>query len=196
MYTTIDTGHQTGQRRFQKPGREAVRSACTRGGPDIWLGTAAAHETAGLARCGRIGADAAVEVIMESVAANPQLFCEAQDADLYRWIDELGCYSPVMHLQQTDGAQSAHRGFKEPFGAGDIVVPEKVLESLAVSYLAPEMPGLPKADAIHLTFELFFPTSAYNHEIVATLKESVDVWRRAVPYDGIRLSEALAMIFH
>lgn len=33
---------------------------------------------------------------------HPYLFCEKRDSDLYEWMRELGSYSPIIHLQQSD----------------------------------------------------------------------------------------------
>ena len=40
---------------------------------------------------------------MESIERRPYLFAEAHDGDPYAWLRALGRYSPIIHLQQTDG---------------------------------------------------------------------------------------------
>jgi hypothetical protein len=49
-----------------------------------------------------------MEKIIREMECYPYLFAKQSDGDTYRWLEELGCYSPIVHLQQTTGGSSAH----------------------------------------------------------------------------------------
>ena len=193
MYITLDTGHQTGQYRYMRPDAEALMKVFEHGANDIWLGADKARAMMQLARSGDMSKNTAVSAILEDISMNPHLFCEPEDCDLYAWVAKLGCYSPIIHLQQTNGRQSSHRGFVEPIAKDDIVHPAKILKALAESYRRPDIENVKKAGEIYLTLELFFPTSAYYEEIISAVKASIAVWRKAVPHDGMLLSETPAL---
>ena len=131
---TLDAGHQTGQDRFLKPSPEQVEIACAPGGGYIWVGTEAAHKLQREAQAGRLSVPRAVNGILDDMSQNPQLFSKPEDSNLYAWLENLGCYSPILHLQQTNGRQSKHDSFSFFAGPDDKVHPEAVLEALARSY--------------------------------------------------------------
>ncbi|MHB1453754.1 MAG: hypothetical protein ACYCYM_07365 [Saccharofermentanales bacterium] len=123
------------------------------------------------------------------------LFASTEDTDIYRWLKTYGCYSPVIHLQQTDNTSSSHGDFTAQNNAGGLIHPMKVLAAIYESYLAPDDDGMPpRLDTIYLTLELFYGTAEYNFDILDSLKESVAYWRNAIPQDGIYLDELLARI--
>ena len=186
---TLDTGHHTGQKRFLPPSEEALFRACRPDGGDLWVGTDVADALLRSAQNGSLPAGEAVKRILDNVAENKHLFSAPQDGDLYAWLERLGCNSPIIHLQQTDGNGSSHRGFTAELRNGDQVCPKKVLRALARAYGQPGKSG--KSAQIFLTLELFFPTAAYPSEIIRVLRESVAVWRSVIPYDGITLEQAL-----
>ena len=120
------------------------------------------------------------------------LFAEPRDGDLYEWIGELGCYSPVFHLQQTDGTFSAHKPFTAEYNERGIVRPDKLLKALAKSYEKQESRGMPpKAEKIYLAFELFFSMNERPESIKRQLRESIDYWRRYIPEDGLTLDQLI-----
>ena len=55
------------------------------------------------------------------------LYSGEKDTDIYNWLRELGRFSPIIHLQQTDGNTSSHRPFTSRWNEGGIIFPEKVL---------------------------------------------------------------------
>jgi len=119
---------------------------------------------------------------------HPYLFSEECDSDLYAWTEEFAVYSPIIHLQQTDGNVSAHRPFTAGHNETGIVKPELLLEAIRRSYnRKPEKNLLPRCREINLTLELFFPLSATADEMFRQMKECVLYWREAVPQDGMRL---------
>jgi hypothetical protein len=87
-----------------RPDRSALPPGSVGG---VWLGSDRAYFLAargGSAAWGEIPAD---------MDANPQLFSSAEDGDCYAWLERLGCYSPIVHLEQTDGRSSAHLPFTD-----------------------------------------------------------------------------------
>jgi sugar phosphate isomerase/epimerase len=192
-YIAMDSGHQTGQHRFQRPSREAVRRALSGEGPVPYLGPDTAYALFEAARGGtaaeRKGAEGRIEAEMDRY---PHLFAAEKDCDLYRWLEELGCYSPILHLQQTDGKSSSHRPFTAANNAAGMVHPLKVLQAIARAYRAGQRPGLPPpCSSVYLTFEIFPHTADRPRDILPQLAESVSYWRQWVPEDGLPLSALL-----
>ena len=191
-YVAIDAGHQTGQHRFLRPSPEAVVHALETGAAAPYLGSDSAYTLFEEARGRQGGADAAAERVCAEIGRYPHLFAASDDCDLYRWLEALGCYSPIVHLQQSSGKSSAHLPFVAAHNATGIVSPPRVLQALARSYEQPAAPGMPpRTDDVYLTFEIFFGTAAYSRDILPALAESVAHWRRWVPEDGLRLDDLL-----
>lgn len=181
FYFTEDVGHH--QRKFQRPTRDQLEAAPY---PDTWVGSDRAFA---LARERGVGAWPEIEADMD---ANPQLFAGERDSDCYQWLAELGCYSPIVHLQQTDGQISAHIPFTEERNAWGIVTPRKVLEALKASYDRPEEPGMPaRCQDVYLTLELYSGTASIIEQDWVAFQQSARYWRRAIPEDGMRLDQLL-----
>ena len=126
---------------------------------------------------------------------NPQLFASAKDCDCYQWLSELGCYSPIIHLQQTDGQTSAHISFTEKTNAWGIINPLKVLSALKASYDRPIDPGMPdRCTDIYLTLELYSGTASIIEQDWVGFEESARYWRNAIPEDGLPLDELVARL--
>ena len=146
----------------------------------LWLGTDRAY---GLR-------DAAA--IAEDVRRNPQLFARPEDGDCYRTLRELGCYSPIIHLQQTDGRRSSHLPFTAAENERGIISGEKVLAMLREAYDQPEDGAMPKrVEAIYLTLELFSGTTSIMRDVLKDCEESVKYWRQYIPEDGLPLDVLL-----
>ena len=203
-YTTIDTGHQSAQNRFIRPLEEDIYASIN-SGRHIYVGSDNARkllcEAIDEKRLGR-EICGIVSKIEEDMNRHPYLFCEKRDSDLYEWIAELGAYSPIIHLQQSDGTKSNHLPFTEKNNGEGIVTPEKLLSALKKSYddsFSNEADntnkgrnGMPSVcDTINLTLEMFFPLYMTGSEIIEQINESVEYWRRAVPRDGMTLDELI-----
>ena len=193
-YIAIDTGHQTGQRRFVRPPREAIERGLRGEGPVPYLGSESAYrifeESSGRSGDGSVKVVASVEEEMDRF---PHLFADARDCDLYHWLEKLGCYSPIVHLQQCDGESSLHLPFIPAYNKTGIVEPLKVLQALERSYNQPPLNGMPPRCAdVYLTFEIFPRTRDRPRDILPALAESVSYWRRWVPEDGMSLDYLLA----
>ena len=200
MYITLDVGHMNGQQYFLRPTPEEIRRCVTEGRPgetprQPWLGSEAAYAIRRQAAAGAIPADEAVARILEDIDAHPHLFAEPEDGDIWTWTRALARWSPIVHLQQSDGKTSPHWPFSAAYNERGVVTGEKVIRALADGFRAeagPDMP--PDTEEIVLTLEPFVGTAANPYTAVDEIAESVAYWRRFVPRDGMRLSEAEALL--
>ena len=194
VYTTLDTGHQTGQRHFLRPDMQTlVDGLREKATPYVGSSTAAnLYRSARIEAVNGLDSDDTLCRVEEDMDAHPHLFASEEDGDLYRWTEELGCYSPIIHLQQTDGRVSAHHPFIQQYNRCGIVRAEKFLAALKKSYDRPELSGMPpRCSDIWLTLELFFPLTQPSWEVMDELKTSVRWWRKFIPKDGIPLDRLL-----
>ncbi len=194
FYITVDVGHQSGQRRFTRPSREEVADAlrrkfCGDRCPSLWLGPQKAFD---LFDCASDADDHTVEAIIKAAGGYDYMFAGYDDGDTYRWLSELGCYSPIIHLQQTDGVSSSHLPFTAECNEKGIIKGEKLLASLKEAYSSPDVPGMPpKPGKVYLTLEMFTGTAAINRAQLQKMSETVDYWRRYIPEDGLSLNELI-----
>ncbi|OHD23624.1 MAG: hypothetical protein A2064_10800 [Spirochaetes bacterium GWB1_66_5] len=185
-YVAMDTGHQTGQHHFLRPARGALERGLAGQGPAPYLGPDSAYA---LFESGE--AAGRIEAEMDRY---PHLFARPEDGDLYRWLEQLGCYAPILHLQQSNGRSSSHLPFTPAYNEAGVVHPRKILQAIARSYQAQARPGLPpRCSRLYLTFEIFPRTADRPRDILPALAESVRYWRRWIPEDGLSLSALLSM---
>ncbi len=177
LYTTIDTAHMAGQAGFYMPSdrqfEEMINSRSAKAFrlPDemkfmISKGTTLAE-------------------LKKAANRYEYWFSNKGDEDLFCWLQEVSCYSPIMHMQQTDGSYSAHRPFTEQYNKTGIVNPKDVLEAIVKCYdksIEKDMP--PRAQDIYLAFELFFGVTDTKEAIISAMKESVSFWRDVIKQDG------------
>ncbi|HET6485799.1 MAG TPA: TIM barrel protein [Spirochaetia bacterium] len=195
LYITIDTGHQTGQRRFRRPDASTIVERASSGpaasASAPWLGSRDAQ--ARFERCaadGRGVSSGDLAFLAEDMDRHPFLFSSPRDSDPYAWIEDLGRFSPIVHLQQVTGASSSHLPFTEANNRSGAIQPDKVLASLRASCESPVPPGFPPPpEDLYLTLEIFAGTAETPSEILAKLRESARFWRRYVPEDGLPLAE-------
>ncbi|MBN1836809.1 MAG: hypothetical protein JW820_13220 [Spirochaetales bacterium] len=198
-YVAIDTGHQVGQRRFLRPGQAGLQALAARGYTAeslgrMWLGPQKVYDrliqllegpTEDLVRY--------LESLGREFRDFDYLFADEADCDLYQWVDRVGCYSPIFHLQQTDGQSSGHQAFTPDNNEKGIVRPRQLLQALLRSYRRADEPGLPpKSDDVYLTFEIFAGTADINADVLNRLRRSVQYWREAIPEDGLRLDQLVS----
>lgn len=200
MYITLDVGHMNGQQYFQKPTEDYVSQvieAARAGKPmkRVWLGTAAAYAIYREAASGKISLAAAATRILEDAQQNPHLFAQPEDGSIWKWIEALGKYSPIVHLQQSDGKASPHWPFSDDYNRIGVVTGEKLIDSLSSAFACADEDGMPKpADEIALTLEPFMGTTANVYDAVDDITASVAYWRKFLPRDGMRLSEARELL--
>ena len=202
LYLTLDTGHQSGQRRFVRlPSsklKQLLGQARSTGRLEagLWLGPTSAYS---LFRAG-VGAseeaeDEYLRRLDQAMDLYPYLFAEWEDGDTYGWLRELGCYSPVIHLHQTDGISSSHSPFTEENNRKGIIQGDEVVQAISAAYSTlPESGMPPRCEEIYLTLEIFSRTADFPIDIVRGLAESVEYWRRYVPNDGSTIQELLGRL--
>jgi hypothetical protein len=196
LYLTIDTGHQTGQKRYLRPDQAATQEILrrARAGEAIrgkWqghgVGLAALERAA--QESGSTGVDA-VARMERAIAEHAYVFAGTEDADPYNWLADLACYSPIIHLQQTSGGSSSHAAFTPAHNRTGIIAAERVLQAIAASYAGSADRDMPPPCAhIYLTLELFFGPADYDEDVLAEVGQSIEYWRRFVPTDGLSLDQ-------
>lgn len=192
FYITIDVGHQIGQRRFIKPSNDLLielnrRYRTGETLPELWLGPKAAVEL--FEHSGNFPIDE-INALMDK---HPYLFASYDDGDPYMWLRELSCYSPIIHLQQTNGKVSSHWAFTREYNEIGIIEPKKVLNALYEAYSSPVDENMPKrCEDIYLTLEMFTGTAELNRFVLMRLEKTVAYWRKYIPEDGIELENIVA----
>jgi len=191
IYITIDTGHQSGQHKFYKPSYEDIEATCL-GNLNVWVGSDKCRDIIGKAKNKSINVSVAINEIMDLLEKYSYLFASPQDHDTYKWLSELGGYSPIIHLQQTTGKSSSHLCFDNQSNKDGIIEGKKVLMAIVECYKDSNITGMPTmCNEIHLTLEPFFGTADYTSDIYDKLKESIEYWRKFIPKDGLRLDKLL-----
>lgn len=197
VYLTLDTGHMSLQRRFLPPTPTQLAelaAAVTRGQSSaVYFGTTTVYGKLLQA----IQSDAH-DTILSKVAAElatqfASQFSKPEDALPANWLERFGSYSPIIHLQQTDGTSSSHQSFTARTQTTGIIHAPDVLRALERSTQQTPLPGFPpKVDHVYLTLEPFLPTACNSRTQLDEIAESVRYWRRYVPVDNMELSEAVA----
>ncbi len=198
FYLTIDVGHQSGQHKFLLPDfghlKEKLRLWKDRGHMDgLWLGPGKAYETfyKALKTSGE-KENRLIHEILEEARANPHLFASREDGDPYYWLENLGCYSPIVHLQQTDGKSSAHKPFTPEWNEKGIIDAGKLLNAIKCSCDMPRDNNMPAAcDEIYLTIEVFSATADIPADIKNRLELTSQYWREYIPRDGETLDKLI-----
>ncbi len=193
LYVTEDVGHHCPF--YNRPDADALRRAYLRykedGYVEVWLGSLRALELFKAERGERLSEDT-IKAIEAEMDENPGMFATERDNDCYEWLREIGCYSPIIHMQQTDGTFSSHAGFTRANNEKGKIHPIKVLEAIRESYAAPERPDMPeKCEDIYLIQEVYMSTKEVGYQGLHRIQESTDYLRKFIPKDGMRLSELL-----
>lgn len=186
FYFTEDVGHH--QKKFIKPTRQTITDGFLQGNRNLWLGSADAYRIYDHAISSGILSETDTDEILRLVEQAPHLFAQQRDSDCYAWLRALGCYAPIVHLQQTDGVSSEHRAFTKANNLNGIVRGDAILRAIQESYdqtVDEEMPS--RCEAIYLTLELFSGTAQTTREILDAYATTVRYWRQFVPEDGLPL---------
>lgn len=199
FYLTLDLGHMNGQQYFLRPSEAQIARwiDMRRAGEPckgVWLGPAAAMDVFRLAVSGKCGRGEAVAHIRELMTHYDYLFASQRDGSVHEWLGALGCYAPIIHLQQSDGKTSPHWPFSSEYNRRGIIKGEEVLRSIDRAYEKQPDEGMPPpCDHIVLTLEPFIGTAGNSYDALEQIGESVAYWRQFVPRDGISLSEAMKL---
>ncbi len=190
-YVTIDVGHMTGQGKFLMPSREKLTDAVLNNKP-VWLGSDNAQqmfEEAAAAQS-EIHRNHLIDEIMADIHEHEYLFSTLEDSDVYKWIEELACYSPIFHLQQTNGFASSHAAFTPENNRDGLIRGERLLCGIKKSYeLNAEKSLQELVPEIFLSFEIFTSNTETKKEILTKLKQTIGYWREFVPEDGLPLNQ-------
>jgi sugar phosphate isomerase/epimerase len=127
--------------------------------------------------------DAAEELMgrLDGTTAVPVVLCldmghacaagaSALDRDPYVWLQRLGDFTQVVHLQQTDGLADRHWPFTAAFNQQGIVDPQRVVDLVA---------GFGR-ETVELMLEPMFAFEAEDAQVLADLRESVAFWGPAL----------------
>ena len=191
FYFTEDVGHHN--KKFLRPDRECIISMLKeKKKTGIWLGTTKAFELYFKALIQEKIDDFMIDDIMLEIEENPHMFSEKQDSDCYEWMADIGCFAPIIHLQQTDGNASRHLPFTDAHNQKGIVDGARVFHALKQSYDRQQIGTIQKSGDIFMTLELFAEPSAYSHDFLTDYAESVAYWRRFIPEDGVTLDQIAA----
>ncbi len=197
IYTTVDVGHMIGQRKFRKPTEDMIRESLEKADKEkpycsLWLGPDELFRLwEDAVKTGKDAKETAKR-IAEGMERYPYQFStDERDDDPFAWTEELACYSPIMHLQQTDGFTGGHKPFSKENNDKGIIDGKKLLKAMAKSY-EQDIEGMPpKAERITLGLELFTSNMDRPMDIVRVMKETCDYWRQFIPKDGMSLDEIL-----
>lgn len=176
-YVAIDSAHMCAQKNFVFPN-------------DSELEQIALSRSEGVCRFPKpmlalIHSGTTVVALKEAKKRFEYYFTKDEDSDVYSWLDRMGCYSPIIHLQQTDGTFSSHKPFISKYNDRGIIHPRRILQAIAKSYEQPEEEGMPpRVRDIYLAFEIFFGITTPASDIVKYLQESADYWRQVMKSDG------------
>jgi len=93
-----------------------------------------------------------------------------KDRDTYLWLREAGALSPVVHLQQTDGAWDRHWCFTRARNAEGVVKMDKVIKALEES----------GAEEVYLFPELIHPFEFEEEKLLEELDETYEYLKQYV----------------
>jgi hypothetical protein len=88
--------------------------------------------------------------------------------DPHAWLEELLPYTPVVHLQQTDGKGDRHWPFTPDYARVGIVKPKRIMEIVKSSPL----------NRVDLVFELGHALDSPDQKIIDDHKASVEAWAK------------------
>ena len=188
-----------GQVRFRKPCRGEIRQsieAAVKGETftEPWLGGDTTYAIWEKAIQNRDAGDAVLNAIETDMARYPHLFSfDPADSDPYAWLEQLACYSPIMHMQQTNGITSSHAAFTRDNNTVGIIDGARLLRAIAKSYEAEDAAMPPKAEAIYLSLK-FSHLTLSTQENQKKLKETCAYWRQFIPKDGMPLNELIELL--
>jgi hypothetical protein len=200
FYLTLDVGHMNGQQYFQKPSIEQIETwieckATAKPCKRVWVGPRKAMDIFNQAANGSISKKQAIEQIQEQWEGYDYLFASPEDGSVHAWLRELAGYSPIIHLQQSDGKSSPHWPFSPEYNRNGIIHAGEVLQSIAQSYEKEDQDGFPpQYPEIMLTLEPFISTAGNIYDAVEEIEKSILYWRQYIPRDGMRLSEILSVL--
>ncbi len=194
-YITLDLGHMNGQQYFLRPTDAELSEwlgIYASGGrvKRLWLGPDSARRVFFDAVKNGLSANDAIPLIKREWEGFDHLFAEKEDGDVYEWVRRFARYSPIMHLQQSDGKSSPHWPFSPERNKGGLIDGKKVLHAIYESFKSADG-TVPAVGSIYLMLEPFISTAGNVYDAIDEITESVAYWRQYIPYDGIDITEAI-----
>ncbi len=95
---------------------------------------------------------------------------EGADRDPYAWLERLGRFTQVVHVQQTDGIGDRHWPFTAEFNAQGIVDPARVVDLVG---------GFDRP-SVEIVLEAMSAFEADDDSVLADVRESVRYWQPAL----------------
>jgi sugar phosphate isomerase/epimerase len=92
------------------------------------------------------------------------------DLDTFQWVKEVGALSPVMHVQQTDGAKDRHWPFTPEFEEDGIIDAGKLIQAIDDS----------GAGGVALVLEIIHAFEEKEDKVMEDLEKSVAYWKEYV----------------
>ncbi|MTI81077.1 MAG: TIM barrel protein [Firmicutes bacterium] len=92
------------------------------------------------------------------------------DRNPYHWIEKLGRYAPVIHLQQSDGVLDRHWPFTPEYNKNGIIDANMLIDAIEKSSL----------DETTLLIEVGHPFEENDDKVLDEVKQSVYYWREAL----------------
>jgi D-erythrulose 1-phosphate 3-epimerase len=170
-------GRRRGIARIVEGVRELAQHAATRGlSCLLWEIMPVAREyPVGLEECeelmARLDGDTAVPIALcldmgHACAAG----ATGANRDPYAWLERLGRYTQVVHVQQTDGVGDRHWPFTTEFNAQGIIDPARVVD-LVAQFERPR---------VEIVLEAISAFEADDDAVLADVQESVAYWQPAM----------------
>lgn len=202
IYTSIDVGHVTGQKKYSKPTSEMLQKNLEEKVPskklNIWLGGNSVYKLWDHLLNSKENIGNKIDKLQGAMKEYNYLFSEtSDDYNPYKWLEKLAPYSPIIHLQQTDGVNSPHAPFTKENNKKGIIDEKKVLKSIKAAYdkvkpSSDKMPPITKE--ILLNFEIFSASTMTSYEVIDNIQQSVDYWRKFIPYDGMTIDQIVSQL--
>lgn len=202
FYIAVDVGHMVGQVKYRDPSKTDIINGlkqlrATGELRNLWLGPLTAYKKMeDQAARPASGDEAFADELIGYLKDYAYMFShDKADSDPFAWLEDLGPYSPIVHMQQTDGIKSSHAPFTPETNKTGIITGERLLRSLAKGYEKAEEAGMPpRTDRITLAFEIFVSNVKYPYDALEELKQTAASWRKYIPEDGISLDEAIRLL--
>jgi|SRR5271157_1416599 len=113
----------------------------------------------------RFNNDSSIPIyLMLDVGHQCGIEAQGKDRDPYKWLEEYGQLSPIVHIQQTDGEADHHWSFTKEHNAQGIIKFDKVLNSL-------EKSGLKE---VWIFPEFFYGTDIDDSKLLDEIDESFE----------------------
>jgi len=88
--------------------------------------------------------------------------------DPHKWLEKLLLWTPMVHLQQTDGKGDHHWPFTPQYAQNEIINPQRIIEIVKGSPF----------ERVDLILELGHPFEVADHQIIDEHKWSVEAWMK------------------